>query len=97
VTVDGVAVQAGFALGSYAGFKQFDDGTMVMGDLVLLDEEVNGVMQPVFDQGFEISALHNHLLNMTPHVMYMQNAGHGNALDQTKSAAAEVPQVAISR
>src|SRR3954452_23835046 len=41
VTVNGVPVQPGFALGSYAACKQFDDGTMVMGDLVLLDEEVN--------------------------------------------------------
>src|SRR6266581_1671197 len=80
VTVNGVPVQPGFALGSYAAFKQFDDGTMVMGDLVLLDEEVNAVMQSLFDQGFEVSALHNHLNNMTPHVMYMHYEGHGDAL-----------------
>jgi Domain of Unknown Function (DUF1259) len=85
VTVDGVPVQAGFALGSYAAFKQFDDGTMVMGDLVLLDEEVNAVMQGLFDQGFEVSALHNHLLNMTPHVMYMHYEGHGDALQLAQS------------
>ena len=80
VTVNGVPVQAGFALGSYAAFKQFDDGTMVMGDLVLLDEEVNAVMQGLFDQGFEVSALHNHLNNMSPHVMYLHYEGHGDAL-----------------
>jgi hypothetical protein len=80
VTVNGVPVQAGLALGSYAAFKQYADGTMVMGDLVLLDEEVNGVMQGLFDQGFEVSALHNHLLNMSPHVMYMHYEGHGDAL-----------------
>ena len=80
VTVNGVPVQPGFALGSYAAFKQFDDGTMVMGDLVLLDEEVNAVMQGLFDQGFEVSALHNHLNNMSPHVMYMHYEGHGDAL-----------------
>ena len=80
VTVNGVPVMAGFALGSYAAFKQFDDGTMVMGDLVLLDEEVNPVMQNLFDQGFEVSALHNHLNIMTPHVMYMHYEGHGDAL-----------------
>src|SRR3982751_208454 len=80
VAVNGVPVQAGFALGSYAAFKQFDDGTMVMGDLVLLDEEVNAVMQDLFDQGFEVSALHNHLNNMSPHVMYMHYEGHGDAL-----------------
>jgi hypothetical protein len=80
VTVNGVPVQAGFALGSYAAFKQFDDGTMVMGDLVLLDEEVTAVMQGLFDQGFEVSALHNHLNNISPHVMYMHYEGHGDAL-----------------
>src|SRR5947209_3656778 len=80
VTVNGVSVQAGFALGSYAAFKQFDDGTMVMGDLVLLDEEVSAVMQGLFDQGFEVFALHNHLNNMSPHVMYMHYEGHGDAL-----------------
>jgi len=53
---------------------------MVMGDLVLLDEEVNAVMQSLFDQGFEVSALHNHLNNMTPHIMYMHYEGHGDAL-----------------
>ena len=85
VTVNGVPVQAGFALGSYAAFKEYDDGTMVMGDLVLLDEEVNGVMQGLFDQGFEVSALHNHLLNMTPHIMYLHYEGHGDALQLAQS------------
>jgi hypothetical protein len=85
VTVEGVPVQAGFALGSYAAFKQFDDGTMVMGDLVLLDEEVNGVMSGLFDQGFEVTALHNHLNNMLPHVMYMHYEGHGDALQLAQS------------
>ena len=85
VTVNGVPVQAGFALGSYAAFKQFDDGAMVMGDLVLLDEEVNAVMQGLFDQGFEVSALHNHLNNMSPHVMYMHYEGHGDALQLAQS------------
>src|SRR5262249_5112374 len=80
VTVNGVPVQAGFALGSYAAFKQFDEGAMVMGDLVLLDEEVNLVMQGLLDQGFEVSALHNHLNNISPHIMYMHYEGHGDAL-----------------
>jgi len=80
VTVNQVPVQSGFALGSYAAFKQYDDGAMVMGDLVLLDEEVNLVMQGLFDQGFEVSALHNHVNNISPHIMYMHYEGHGDAL-----------------
>src|SRR5205807_8311804 len=80
VTVNGVPVQAGFARGSYAAFKQLADGAMVMGDLVLLDEEVNPVMSGLFDNGFEASGLHNHLNTMSPHVMYMHYEGHGDAL-----------------
>src|SRR5262249_5826616 len=85
VTVNEVPVQAGFALGSYAAFKQYPEGAMVMGDLVLTDPEVNGVMQGLFDRGFEVSALHNHLNNMTPHVMYMHYEGHGDAVELAQS------------
>jgi hypothetical protein len=81
VTVEDVPVQAGFALGSYAAFKQYDDGTMVMGDLVLLDQEVNGVMAGLFDHGFLITALHNHLNNVSPHVMYMHYEGRGDPVE----------------
>jgi hypothetical protein len=81
VTVEDVPVQAGFALGSYAVFKQYDDGTMVMGDLVLLDEEVNGVMSGLFERGFQVTALHNHVNNMSPDVMYMHYEGHGDPVD----------------
>src|SRR5437764_14021151 len=80
VTVEDVPVLSGFALGSYAAFKKYDDGTMVMGDLVLLDQEVNGVMSGLLDRGFQVTALHNHLNNMSPHVMYMHYEGHGDAL-----------------
>jgi len=81
VTVEDVPVQAGFALGSYAAFKQYDDGTMVMGDLVLLDQEVNGVMSGLFDHGFQVTALHNHVNNMSPHVMYMHYEGMGDPIE----------------
>ena len=80
VMVNDVQVQPGFALGSYAAFKQFPEGAMVMGDLVLTDPEVNAVMQGLFDRGFEVSALHNHLNNISPHIMYMHYEGHGDAV-----------------
>jgi len=85
VTVNGVPVQAGFALGSYAAFKQLDDNAMVMGDLVLLDEEVPAVMSALFDNGFEVAGLHNHLNQISPHVMYMHYEGHGDALQLAQS------------
>src|SRR5260370_3900813 len=80
VTVKGVRVKAGFALGSYAAFKQVGDQAMVMGDLVLLDQEVPAVMAGLFRGGLEVTAVHNHLNDISPHVMYMHYEGHGEAV-----------------
>jgi len=85
VTVKGVPVKAGFALGSYAAFKQVGDTAMVMGDLVLLDQEVPAVMSGLFSGGLEVTAVHNHLNEMTPHVMYMHYGGHGDAVQLAKA------------
>ena len=80
VTVRGVPVKAGFALGSYAAFKAVGDHVMVMGDLVLLDQEVPAVMAGLFRGGLEVTAVHNHVNDMAPHVMYMHYEGHGEAI-----------------
>ena len=85
VTVKGVPVKAGFALGSYAAFKQVGDQAMVMGDLVLLDQEVPVVMAGLFRGGLEVTAVHNHLNEMSPHVMYMHYGGHGDAVQLAKA------------
>src|SRR5882672_9172236 len=85
VTVKGVSVKAGFALGSYAAFKQVGDRAMVMGDLVLLDQEVPAVMSGLFSGGLEVTAVHNHLNEMSPHVMYMHYEGHGDAIQMAKA------------
>src|SRR5262244_3287562 len=79
VTVKGLPVKPGFALGSYAAFKQVGDHAMIMGDLVLLDQEVQGVMSGLMSNGLEVTAVHNHLNEMSPHVMYMHYSGHGDA------------------
>jgi hypothetical protein len=84
VTVKGVPVKAGFALGSYAAFKQVGDHAMVMGDLVLLDQEIPAVMSGLFANGLEVTAVHNHLNEMSPHVMYMHYAGRGDAVQLAK-------------
>src|SRR5262252_3280255 len=84
VTVKGVPVKAGFALGSYAAFRQVGDRAMVMGDLVLLDAEVPAVMSGLFANGLEVTAVHNHLNEMSPHVMYMHYEGHGEAVQLAK-------------
>ncbi len=68
VAVEGVPVKPGFALGSYAAFRQMGDAldVMVMGDLVLLDEEVPQVMAGLFAGGLSLTALHNHLNQVSP-------------------------------
>jgi biotin operon repressor len=76
VTLDGVALKPGFALGSYAAFAATSKDVVVMGDLVLLETEVSPVMAKLQEQGLEISAVHNHLLRDQPKVMYMHYLGH---------------------
>src|SRR3989441_4107924 len=85
VTVKGVAVKAGFALGSYAAFKQVGDQAMVMGDLVLLDQEVPAVTSGLLSGGLDVTAGHNPLNEMSPHVMYVHYEGHGDAVQLAKS------------
>ncbi|HZV60187.1 MAG TPA: DUF1259 domain-containing protein [Candidatus Eremiobacteraceae bacterium] len=79
VSVHGLAIKPGFALGSWAAFTGTDDNAMVMGDLVLLEDELGPVMEKLRAVDFEISAVHNHLINETPHVVYMHYMGHGPA------------------
>ena len=84
VTLDGVQVRPTLALGSYLAFQKMGSEAMVMGDLVLLHEEVNPVMKKLVDGGIEITALHNHVLRSSPATMYMHFSGHG---DPVKLAA----------
>jgi Domain of Unknown Function (DUF1259) len=79
VSVHGLAIKPGLALGSWAAFTGTDDDAMVMGDLVLLEDEVNPVIEKLRSAGFEISAVHNHLIDETPRVMYVHYMGHGAA------------------
>jgi hypothetical protein len=85
VTVKGIPVKAGFALGSYAAFRQVGDQAMVMGDLVLLDQEVPAVMSALLSGGLEVTAVHNHVNDVSPHVLYMHYGGHGDAVQLAKA------------
>ncbi len=85
VSVDGVEVRPGLALGSWAAFAGSDSDASVMGDLVLLEDEVNPVMRKLRTAGFDITAVHNHLMKETPSVLYMHYMGHGKAADIAQS------------
>jgi hypothetical protein len=85
VTLDGVALRAGFALGGWLAFEKMGDQGMVMGDLVLTMDEVTPVMTKLAAGSIEVTALHNHLLRNQPFTMYMHVLGRG---DPVKLAAA---------
>src|ERR1700720_190192 len=78
VTLDGVELKPGFALGGWLAFEKMGDQGMVMGDLVLTMEEVAPVMTKLAAGGIEVTALHNHLLRNQPFTMYMHVLGHGD-------------------
>src|SRR5947209_6687434 len=79
VTVNGTAIQPGLALGCWTAFAGTPDHAMVMGDLVLTEDEVEPLMLKLQQEGIHETAVHNHLLHETPRVMYMHIQSHGNA------------------
>lgn len=79
VTLDGVTIKPALALGGWVAFKPAHGGAMVMGDLVLLESEINPVMAKLIEGGIEITAVHNHLLRANPATFYMHVGGHGDA------------------
>jgi hypothetical protein len=80
VTLDGVTIKPALALGSWLAFTDMGKQVMVMGDLVLLQDEVNPVMKVLLDNGLQVTALHNHLLRANPGTMYMHVAGTGDGV-----------------
>jgi hypothetical protein len=78
VSLDGVILRTGFALGGWVAFQPMGDQAMVMGDLVLTQEEITPVMRKLIDGGMQITAVHNHLLRAQPMTLYMHIEGHGD-------------------
>src|SRR5258705_12310811 len=94
VTVDGVAIKPALALGGWAAFQPMRGEAMVMGDLVLLETEINPVMAKLLEGGIDITAVHNHLLRANPETFYMHIGGHG---DPVKMAEAIRSALALSK
>jgi hypothetical protein len=93
VTLDEVELKPALALGSWLAFKPMGDhDSMVMGDLVLTEPEINRVMTKLAESGIEITALHNHLLRSQPVTMYMHILGHGDPLELAKSLHAALQE-----
>src|SRR5262249_56812601 len=82
VTVAGVATPTPFGFGGWVAMTKGEGGRQVlMGDLVLLQDEVNPVMSALLDNGFDVTALHNHFFWDEPRMYYMHVHGHGTAAE----------------
>jgi hypothetical protein len=85
VTVDGIPIRPSLALGGWVAFQPAGDSTMVMGDLVLTETEINPVLTKLMAGGMAATAIHNHLLRAQPATFYMHVAGHGEPLALAKT------------
>ena len=87
VSIDGVATPTPFGFGGWLAMTKGDGGMdVMMGDLVLLEDEVNPVMSALLDNGLEVTALHNHFFFESPRVFYMHVHGHGQASELARMA-----------
>src|SRR5438270_702104 len=87
VSIDGIATPTPFGFGGWLAMTKGDHGAEVMmGDLVLLEDEVNPVMSALLDNGLDVTALHNHFFFESPRIFYMHVHGHGKAADLAKHA-----------
>lgn len=94
VTVNGTEIRPALALGAWAAFHRVAKGAMIMGDLVLTEDEVGPVMKTLQEGGVEVTALHNHLLQESPKIMYIHMGGVG---DPVKMAATVKAAVALTK
>ena len=78
LTVGGVKLTPPSGLTSWAAFEPAGSGVIVMGDMVLTEDQVNPVMSTALDNGLEVTALHNHFLGESPRVMFMHIGGSGS-------------------
>lgn len=82
VIINGRAVPTALGFGGWIAMTPGDMGeSVMMGDLVLTEDQVNPVMSAVLDNGLEATALHNHFFWETPRVFYMHVHGHGTPAD----------------
>jgi hypothetical protein len=92
VTLDGVTIKPALALVGWVALKPMHGEAMLMGDLVLLEAEVNPVMAKLIENGIEVTAVHNHLLRANPEPFYMHLGGHGDPVKMATAIRAALAQ-----
>jgi hypothetical protein len=109
VAIDGESVPTALGFGGWTAWKAMGNDAMVMGDLVLLEKEINPVISALAEANINVTALHNHFVGETPRIMFMHVGGMGNpatmaaglkkALDKTatpKPGGAASPQTPLA-
>jgi len=97
VSVDGIATPTPFGFGGWLAMTKGSGGDdVMMGDLVLLEDEVNPVMSALLSNGLEVTALHNHFFFESPRIFYMHVHGHGKAADLARMAKPAVDLIGKS-
>src|SRR6266567_9196734 len=87
VTVDGVATPTPFGFGGWLAMTKGEGARdVMMGDLVLLENEVNPVMSALLDNGLDVTALHNHFFFDEPRIFFMHVMGHASVPDLARMA-----------
>src|SRR5258708_4103948 len=87
VTIDGIPTPTPFGFGGWLAMTKGDSGMdVMMGDLVLLEDEVNPVMSALLENGLEVTAVHNHFFFESPRIFYMHVHGHGKAAELANMA-----------
>jgi hypothetical protein len=87
ITIDGIATPTPFGFGGWLAMTKGTNGMdVMMGDLVLQEDEVNPVMSALLDNGLEVTAVHNHFFFESSRICYMHVHGHAKAADLAKMA-----------
>jgi hypothetical protein len=97
VEVDGFKIVPAMGLGTWIVFTPSTNGCMIMGDIVLMENDLKPVQQEVIKQGLVISAIHNHFIRNHPNVMYMHIDGSGGVESMAQKAKAVLDKVKETR
>ncbi len=97
ITVDSFRIIPAMGLGTWVGFTPTKNGVMVMGDIVLTENDLKPVQQEVIRQGLTITAIHNHFVRNHPNIMYMHIGGAGSAETVSAKVKAVLDRVQLSR
>jgi hypothetical protein len=97
IEVDGFRIIPPMGLGTWIAFTPAKEGAMIMGDIILTENDLKPVQQEVIKQDLTISAIHNHFVRNHPNVMYMHIGGIGKTEDMAARAKAVLDKVAESR